>query len=132
MKYPASFLLTLSLFSPILGVASLLAPSPAGEPSKLFYFEILPSQGLTLEFSSGHACTDSVRFDRFESFQEVRSEVTHEMTKIRIIHLYAHPSPACLTAPAGLSQMALNLGKDSKIPTHVYLTADASLSLRTR
>ena len=132
MKYLSSVLAAAVLAFPASAVSSLLPPAPVGEPAKLFYFELPPSQNLKLEFSSGHACQDPVRFDRFESFQEVRSPETHELTRVRVIHLYAHASPACAHAPSGLSQMALNLGKDAKIPTRVYLTADSSLSLRTR
>jgi hypothetical protein len=132
MKYLRFLPLVAVLAFPGLAGSSLLPPAPLGEPTHLFYFEIDPTQSLKLEFTSAHACHDPVHFDRFESFQEIRSPKTHELVRVRVIQLYARASSACAGAPAGLSQMALNLGKDAKIPTRVYLTADANLSLRTR
>ena len=117
-------LIVATLANPSLG-ASPLSSQPTGQPSKLFYFEIQPAKQLKLEFSAARACQDPVRMDRFESTQD----------HVRVIHLYAHASPACAHAPSGLSEVALNLGKDSKDPkvlTRVYLTADSELSLRTR
>ena len=119
-----------------------LLPQPTSQPSKLFYFELNPSQQLKLEITSDHACADPVLFDRFESVQEVRSAETHEMTQVRVVQVYAHASPACAHAPSGLSEVALNVGKEtgklagkesgSKLRTHVYLAADSSLTLHTR
>jgi hypothetical protein len=134
MKYPRFLLplaVTIALY-PLSAECSLSPPAPVGESAKLFYFEIAPSKPLKLEFTSARACRDPVSFDRFESYQEVRSPETGALTRVRVIHLYAHSSAACAGAPNGLSQMALSLDKDPKVPTRVYLTADANLSLKTR
>lgn len=124
------FLTTFALLALAHPASASSGSQPVGQPSKLYYFEVLPKQQLKLEFSSKKACPNPVHFDRFESVQNLPSTETGESIPVRVIQLYAKSSSACSVAPSGLSQIAVKLGQDSKMMTHIYLTADTELELK--
>ncbi len=104
-------------------------PQYQGEPAHLYYFEVYPKDGITLEFAANRICPDDkIKIQNFESSAEYPSVDTGKPQKVRIINIYADMSSLCSNMPRGNVKKILKISPVATQMTHIFVTAGDGVS----
>lgn len=121
------------LFLAILLLTSAMAAEGAqsgiSSNARFFYFENIPNHKQRIVFTLKKACDVGFNLSPF-AVQDFYSEHRYYSTNVRIVHLYGHYNRSCKHFSGNNFEQTFVI-PPAKESTHVYVTTDANVEVRS-